>query len=471
MPRLGWLTALSLLTTVALSAGPQNTNALDPKIDQLAALVTATMAEYHVPGVAFGIVKDGRTLTRTFGVTNVEEPRPITPDTVFGLASISKTVTATAIMRLVDQGKISLSAPIRTYLPDFRLQDEAASRSVTVADLLTHTPGWEGQLTPQDRGPLTLATFVESMKELPLLAPPGTVWSYNNAGFAVAGRLIEVVTGLSIQDALRTLVFEPIGLTRAFTRIEDVVTYPFSVAHRTQNGAAVVIRPMNRSASVAVGGVSMSLSDILKYGAFHLGDGTGANGQRAIARSLLDAMRQPRLHKLGTDDDMGIAWHLRKVGGVTTAAHGGTLGFTLLLELVPERNLVLAILTNHADGWRLIQDVERAALMELEGLTLDPAYAIAHRGVNETMPDAPILATQPDLAPYVGTYQRPPNAAITVRAENGQLMVGADPIAFYGNDRAVVTAGANRGNPTEFIRKPDGTVGWVRVVGRIARKD
>ena len=91
-----------------------------------------------------------------------------------------------------------------------------------------------------------------------------------------------------------------------------------------------------------------------------------------------------------------------------TAAHGGTLGFCLLVELVPERNLVLAILTNHAEGWRLIQDVERASLTLLEGLTLDPAQAIAHRGVNETMPDAPILSTQPAATPYVGVYRRPP---------------------------------------------------------------
>ena len=85
------------------------------------------------------------------------------------------------------------------------------------------------------------------MRDLPQLAPPGAVWSYNNAGFTVAGRVIEAVTGLSIQEALRTLVFEPIGLTRAFTRIEDLVTYRFSVAHRTQ-AASPSSRGPNRSA-------------------------------------------------------------------------------------------------------------------------------------------------------------------------------------------------------------------------------
>jgi hypothetical protein len=155
-----------------------------------------------------------------------------------------------------------------------------------------------------------------------------------------------------------------------------------------------------------------------------------------------------------------------------TAAHGGTLGHCLLLELVPERNLALAILTNHSDGWRLIQDVERAALKLLEDMPLDPAQTIGHRGVNETMPDAPILAAQPDPAPYLGTYRRPPlDAETVVRMEGGRLMVGTASVAFYATDRAVVTSGNQRGNPVEFIRKPDGTVGWVRIVGRIARKD
>jgi hypothetical protein len=168
---------------------------------------------------------------------------------------------------------------------------------------------------------------------------------------------------------------------------------------------------------------------------------------------------------------MGLGWHLRRVGGVMTASHGGTLGHISLLTLVPERNMAFAILTNHANGWRLIQDVDRAVLARLEGLTLDPAHAIGHRGVNETMPDAPILAAQPDPAPYLGTYRRPPlDATNTVRVENGQLMLDANPIAFYGPDRAVVTSGNSRGNPIEFIRDEAGGVGWVRYIGRIARK-
>jgi CubicO group peptidase (beta-lactamase class C family) len=472
MPAIGRIALLSAaLAVLAPASSPLPARQADAAFEQLSTLITQKMSEYSVPGVAFGIVKAGRTTVRGFGVTNVDEPLPITPDTIFPVASISKTVTATAIMRLVEQGKLDLEAPVQRYLPGFRVQDERASREVAIWHLLTHTPGWEGQLNSPDRGTETFAFFAESMKDLPPLAAPGEVWSYNNAGFTLAGRVIEQVTGQSIHDALRTLVFEPLGLTRTFTRLESVATYRFSVAHNGQNPSVAVARPMARTSGVTAGGVSMSLNDLLAYAKFHLGDGTAADGKQVLTRASLELMRTARVKKAGTDDDMGMGWHLRRVGGVMTAAHGGTLGHCLLVELVPARNLALAILTNHSGGWRLIQDVERAALKALEGLALDPAQAIGHRGVNETMPDAPIMAKQPDPAPYVGTYRRPPVGTATVRVQGSQLMLDNATIAFYAPDRAVVTSGNSRGNPVEFIRRADGAVGWVRVVGRIARKD
>ena len=467
-----WIFALAALAAgAALPVAGQNPAQADPKFEQLASLVTQKMEAYGVPGVAMGIVKDGKVTVRGFGVTNLDDPQPVTPDTIFPIASISKTVTTTAIMRLVEQGKIDLNAPIQKYLPDFRVQDDDASRKVAVWHLLTHTPGWEGQLTPEDWGTQTLAHFVETMKDLPKLAEPGEVWSYNNAGFSVAGRIIEVVTGQPIDRALRSLVFEPIGLTHAFTRLEDVASYRFSVAHRGPAGRGSVIRPLMQSSSVTAGGVAMSLNDLMTYAQFHMGDGTGRDGQPVLTRASLEQMRTPRIRKNATDEDMGLGWHLRKVGGVLTAAHGGTLGHCLLIELVPERHLALVILTNHTNGWQLVQDVERTALQLLENLKLDPAQAIGHRGINETMPDAPILATQPDPQPYVGVYQKPPSGRNTVRIQDGQLMVDNSTIAFYGPDRAVVTSGNQKGNPVEFIRDSSGQIRWIRVVGRIARRD
>lgn len=467
------LTILGLLLVIApLPARVTDTRQADAAFEQLASLITQKMAEYSIPGVAFGLLRNGQVTTRGFGTTNVDNPQPLTEDTMFPIASISKTLTATAIVRLAEQGRLDLEAPIRRYLPDFAVQDAGATRDAAVWHLLTHTPGWEGQLTPEDRGVESLAHFALSQRELPQLAPPGAVWSYNNAGFTIAGRLIEVVSGQRIHEALRSLVIQPIGLTRTFTRTEEAVTYRFAAAHRTRDTTLSVVRPISRSSTVTAGGMWMSVADMLAYAKFHLGDGTGADGKPVLTRKSLESMRTARVKKVGTDDEMGLGWHLRRIDGVMTASHGGTLGHISLLELVPERKLAFALLTNHANGWRLIQDVERTALRVLEGLTLDPAHTIGHRGLNETMPDAPIMAKQPDPAAYVGVYRRPPlKTTNTVRLEGGQLTLDGSTIAFYGPDRAVITAGNSRGNPVEFIRGDKGAVTWIRIVGRIARKD
>jgi CubicO group peptidase (beta-lactamase class C family) len=424
------------------------------------------MTEYHIPGVALGVMRDGQLTTRGFGVTNVDDPQPVTPDTVFALASISKTVTATAIMKLAAQGKVDLRAPVRTYLPDFRVADEAASRDVTILNLLTHTAGWEGQLTVPDHGVNTLADFVASMKDLPQLAPPGRVWSYNNAGFSVAGRVIEVVSGRSFQEAVRALVFQPAQLTSATTILGEVTTHRFAVGHRDRNGRTEVVRPFILSANPPAGGVAMSIVDLLGYAKFHLGD------------PALEVMRTPQLRKNATDDDMGIGWQLRTIGDVRTASHGGTAsgGLCLLLELVPERHLAFAILTNHTSGWRLIQDVERSLLASYERLVLAPNQAIAHRGVDETMAHATPLAVQPAAAEYIGTYARTPLGNITVRAEAGSVLVSGagggagTAILFYAPDRAFMLEGTSPGLPVEFIRDEAGRIGWIRLDGRIGRK-
>jgi CubicO group peptidase (beta-lactamase class C family) len=324
--------------------------ATDARYEQLATRVTQAMEKYHVPGVALGIVYEGRTATRGFGVTSVEDPHPITAGTVFPIASISKTFASTAIMRLVEQHKVDLRAPVRKYLPDFRAGDEAVSREVTVWHLLTHTSGWEGQIAPADRGDDTLARFVDGMMPTDMqLAPPGAAWSYNNAGFSVAGRLLEVVTGKTIGAALGDLVFKPLRLARTVTSPREMMTYPFALGHSGAGAAApAIVRPFAYSTSVTAGGVSTSVGDLLTYARFHLGSGDApAAEEPVLSRATLDAMRTPQLTKQGNDDEMGIGWHLRAVGGLRTAAHGGTLnGHVLLLELVPERRFAIAILTN-----------------------------------------------------------------------------------------------------------------------------
>ena len=451
----------------------------DTRFESIAALAQARMDEHRVPGVALGIIADGQATIRGLGVTNVEDPQRITPHTVFPVASISKTFAVTAMLRLVEQGKVDLRAPVRRYLPEFRVRDEEVSRTVTIWHLLTHTGGWEGQLSGPERGEETLRNFVASISDLMQIAPPGAAWSYNNAGFSIAGRMIEAVTGQSINRAIRELVFTPLGLEHAGTTAGEFITHRFALGHASRDGAPPsVMRPFSPSASVTAGGVGLCITDLLTYARFHMGDGSSSRGERVLGRESLELMRTPQLRKQSTDDEMGLGWHLRTIGQLRAAGHGGTLaGHILLLEIVPERQFAIAILTNSNSGWRLIQDVERAALKTYLNASFSTNQAIAHRGLVETLPTVEPLAKQPDLSQYVGTYERPMNL-VSVRADGKRLLVQVQPkdgkpqqempVTFYGVDRAVVTDGPDRGQSIEFVRDAEGRVKWIRVVGRVA---
>jgi CubicO group peptidase (beta-lactamase class C family) len=462
----------------------------DPRFEEIAELIEAKMAEYRVTGVAFGLMKDGAAALRGFGLTNVDNPQPVTPDTVFPIASITKTVVAVAMLRLVEQGRVALDAPVREYLPDFGVRDEEASRAVTVRHLLMHTPGWEGQLEAPDRGDETHANFVTSIRDLPQLARPGEVWSYNNAGFGVAGRILEVLTGRVIHEALRDLVFDPLGLTLAFTRTRTAMTYRFAAPHSEQEGRTVVLRPFTPPMSAA-GSAAMSLSSLMAYARFHLGDGLGSSREPVLTPASLALMRTPQGTKRPTTDEMGVGWHLRRLNGVLTAVHCGTLiGHCLHLQLVPERDLAFAFLTNHMQGWRLISDVERAILELYEGLALAPNQRTGgdRGGFEDMTAHATPLSPQPAHGQYLGRYERPPlEDRITVTTERGRLMALGSIFGFPFSLRLVFWApdmayaepdqplGEDviypyRGVPVEFIRDGSGEVRWCRLSGRIGRK-
>ena len=449
------------------------------RFDAIAAFASLRMRELKIPGVAIGIVDNGTITTRGLGITNVEEALPVTDHTVFPIASISKTFAATAMMRLVEQGKVDLKDPVRKYIPEFKVRDETVSRDATVWNLLTHSGGWEGQISGPERGEDTLRNFVATaMADNMQIAPLTAAWSYNNAGYSVAGHLIEAVTKTSINRAMRDLIFTPLGLQHAGTTPGEFIVNRFAAGHVQRNDAAVLMRPYTHATSVTSGGIGVCIDDLMTYARFHLGNGTNAKGEQILTRASLDLMKTPQLEKQSTDDAIGLGWHIRRVGDARVLGQGGTAGgHILVLSIVPERNFAIGILTNAQNGWRLIQEVEREALRAYRGIVYAKNQAIAHRGLVETLPNVEPLATQPDLKQYVGRYQRPMNS-VDVRVENGKLLVQempnsgearpAMPIAFFGQDRAVVTDGNDKGQSIEFVRDGSGTVKWVRVVGRVA---
>ena len=190
------------------------------------------MERYRVPGVAIGMVRAGGEEVAGFGVTSFEHPLPIDGDTLFQIASDTKTMTATVIMRLVERGALDLDAPVRRYIPAFRLRDPAAQEQATVRHLVTHTGCWLGDCFADfGNGNDALERYVAAMAELEQLTPLGEIWHYSNSSFALLGRLIEVVTGKTYEDATRELLFIPLGMTRSCFSAGEAITHRVAIGH------------------------------------------------------------------------------------------------------------------------------------------------------------------------------------------------------------------------------------------------
>ena len=190
----------------------------------LAALVTAAAEKFAIPGVVVAVWADGTETYAAHGVTSLEDPRPVDENTLYSLGSISKTYTATVMMRLVAQGRVDLDAPVRRYVPELALRNGQWTSEMTVLNLLNHTAGLDWRLiVDTGDGDDALAQFVVRLAELDQLAPPGTRTSYSQAGYNLAGRIIEQVTGLTFERAVETLLLEPLGLSDTLYAMDDIM--------------------------------------------------------------------------------------------------------------------------------------------------------------------------------------------------------------------------------------------------------
>ncbi|MEZ4867141.1 MAG: serine hydrolase domain-containing protein [Caldilineaceae bacterium] len=441
------------------------------------------MTQTGVPGVAVGVRHQGTEYVATLGITNRNHPLPVDENTLFQIGSISKTMTATVAMRLVEQGRLDLDAPVRRYLPDFRLQDEAAAANASVRHLFTHTGGWLGDyFADTGKGDDALARYVANMVQLPQLAPLGTVWSYNNAAFSLAGRVIEVVAGQPFEQVMQELLFVPLGMNMSFYFTGDIMTQRFvaghimadftSREHKSDYDIEVATPwPLARSAHAA-GGVIATVRDMLRYARLHLDRGTAADGARLLGADSIAAMQSQQSTAADYAEVMGISWMLGKTDWVRTISHGGaTNGQIAQLVLAPDHDFALVILTNANRGRELTRDLSNWALQSFLGAMATPPT------LRTLTPEA--------LQPYLGYY----TARLTdveVTAGDGGLVLQSipkggfpdkdspagptpppAPSVFFEEDRFIITDGPSKEGRGEFIRDQHGTIRWVRVGGRI----
>jgi CubicO group peptidase (beta-lactamase class C family) len=171
--------------------------------DTLSDFVQATATRFGIPGVVVGVWANGQEVHTGHGVTSVENPLPVDQETLYVLGSVTKTYTATALMRLVASGQVQLKAPVRRYVPDLQLKDDQAADVVIVLNLLNHTSGlgWD-LIVDTGGGGDALTGYVAKMAELDQIAPPGARASYSQPGYCLAGRVIEKVLGMPYERPL-----------------------------------------------------------------------------------------------------------------------------------------------------------------------------------------------------------------------------------------------------------------------------
>lgn len=453
--------------------------ALQQKVAELA-------TELDVPGVSVGVLLDGEEHYAFHGVTSVENPLPVDENTLFQFGSTGKTFTATAIMRLVEQGHIDLDAPVRTYVPELKLKDEDVAGRVTVLQLLNHTAGWEGDMMDNTGdGDDALEKYVARMERLEQVAPLGDAVSYNNASLSLAGRVVEKVTGKTFEQAVRDLLLDPLGLDHTFFFPNEIMTRRFAVGHnRHEDGSITVARPwaLPRGGAPA-GGLSANARDQIAWAKFHLGDGTAADGTRLLSREALDRMKQPTVDMRGSalGDHVGISWLIRDVDGVRLVGHGGSMnGQYSEFVTAPERGFAFISMTNSGpNGSQFNTLLEKWVLehylgvvdAEPEQLTLGDAALAQYVGRFETI--AATCDITADNGRLLVKVEIKPAMAAVLR-ESGEEVEDQPPIALAllagEGDQYVVPDGPAKGMRGYFRRAADGSVDAVHLGGRLATR-
>lgn len=329
------------------------------------AYVTGQMNELKIPGVAIGIVRgDKIEYVQGYGIAD-DSGRAMTPQTPFLVASFSKSITATGIMQLADEGKIDLDAPVQTYLPWFEVADAEYSSQITVRQLLSQTSGFselEGDKRNLDTNfsDNALEDSIRELKDQSLSSPPGTKFEYSNTNYDVLGLIIQTVSGQSYESFIQENIFNPLEMTNSYTALPEAraanITsgyYPFfgfPLAWEDRMPYSRIITPST--------GLFSSAEDMSRYLIAHLNQGKYQDV------SIVSPEGVDELHTLAVkySENAGYAmgWTVFPFPEAdpnseppTTLAHGGRwIGYRSLMVIIPEKEAGVVIMMNKSDPSR-----------------------------------------------------------------------------------------------------------------------
>lgn len=430
-------------------------------LKELQSLLRSSIRKYKVPGASVAILRNNRIVGEAAaGVINLDTRVPTTTDTVFQIGSISKPHTATLIMQLVDEGKVELDAPVVEYLPEFRVADLDVSKKVTIRHFLSHQSGIDGDFfVDSGRGDDSIEKLVSMATMVPSLFPLGAKHSYCNLGFAVLGRVIEVLTRQTFDTVLRTRIFEPLKMVHALSLPEDTLRFRCAIGHvpsqRKKDVWTVTRVPFLSFGQKAAGSTpAMTASDLLRFARMHMNGGRNQKGERLVSSKSVKAMvrRQIRVQKLTQSaiTGWGLGWFLMDWDGQKLYGHdGATIGQFAFLRILPEKNIAVALLTNGGDAKALSEYVYREIFQGLARIS-EPDAAIPDKNMKLT------------LDQYVGSYSNM-GGSLKFSVRKGGLTVSSSlngggnafpnhcKLAFLDKNSAVMRTGNSQLDRARFL--------------------
>lgn len=341
-------------------------------------------AAHHVPGAVLAILVDGEIHELASGVLHRGTGVETTTDSVFQLGSIAKIYTATLVMRLAETGELDLDAPVVEVLPEFETIDPEATGTITVRQLLSHTSGLTCDFhLDTGRGDDCIARFVDASKGIAMDCPPGTAVSYSSVGYQVLGRIVEVLTGLTWDQALKELIFAPLGLKQSMTLPEEALSFRAAMSHLGEPGQdpepAAAWDLMPRSAGPGAR-VIASAGDVVRLARMHLDGGLAPDGTRVLAPETVEAMqcRETDVPDKWTvsADGWGLGWTLYDWDGTIGFGHdGAAIGQYAYLRVVPSAGVAVALVTNGGGARQLYAALFRELLGEFADVRIPDALA------------------------------------------------------------------------------------------------
>jgi CubicO group peptidase (beta-lactamase class C family) len=378
----------------------------------------------HIPGLVYGIVADGRLVhVRSFGVQELKTGRPVTPVTLFRIASMTKAFTALGILALRDRGRISLDAPVESYVPELKgwRYPTADSPRIRVRDLLHHTAGFVTDDPWGDRQlPMPEAEFTRLLRSgVPFTRPPGVQMEYSNFGYALLGRVIANVSGRPYRGFIERTLLRPLAMHSTGFEVGEWPSERRAMGYRWDNGRWSEEPAMGDGAFGAMGGLQTSAKDYARYVAWLLSAWPPRDGpesgplKRSTVRELLNGSNFSEQRERKVDGrpcaqsvtyGMGMRVFADCELGVALNHGGGLPGYGSGVLLLPDHGVGLFVFGNRTYGggsealWRAASALSKAGLLPARPIAVSPALAEAYAAARLAYRRGDVLAIREKLA-------------------------------------------------------------------------